>query len=241
MGAPPWRLPDLLGQVVLAAGLLDLGELGLEPVDVLLLVGEDRLEQLLAALVLELDADTDALVLGLDGVDLGGQVVRVHLRHGGADVDRVQVAHDRAAVEEQDALDQPLGVFHLDDRAFLDRVRQAAVVPVLAHLGVDHVLVDGRELFGQSGVELVDHLRGTLHLTPPCESEADATPTQRQGNRRGAGSAAGTQRDAAHRVRPEGLGEVVAGDQFRRLGIDLGQHVGVDIQGEGHRGVSQPT
>ena len=29
-------------------------------------------------------------------------------------------------------------------------------------------------------------------------------------------------------------------DELRRLGIDLGQHVGVDIQGEGHGGVPQP-
>ena len=29
-------------------------------------------------------------------------------------------------------------------------------------------------------------------------------------------------------------------DELRRLGIDLGQHVGVDIQGEGHGGMPQP-
>ena len=34
---------------------------------------------------------------------------------------------------------------------------------------------------------------------------------------------------------------IVAGDQFRRLGIDLGQDARVHVQGEGHGGVSQPA
>ena len=45
-------------------------------------------------------------------------------------------------------------------------VRQPLVAPVLAHLGVDEVLVDRGQLAGEDLVERLDELRVALHASP---------------------------------------------------------------------------
>jgi hypothetical protein len=56
-----------------------------------------------------------------------------------------------------------LGVLHLVDRLLLDVVPEPVIAPVVAHLRVEKVLVDGGQLFAQRDVQLLDHLRVTLH------------------------------------------------------------------------------
>ena len=75
-------------------------------------------------------------------------VILVYLWHIGADVNWVQLADDRTPLKKEDASDQLLGVLHLDDGPFLDCLIQLFVLPVIAHLGMDHVLVDGSQFLG---------------------------------------------------------------------------------------------
>src|SRR5687767_5928755 len=71
----------LLGEVVLQADLLDQRELGLEPVDVFLLVFEDLLEQAAGVVVAELAAGLDALVEARQRFHLQGVIGLEDLVH----------------------------------------------------------------------------------------------------------------------------------------------------------------
>ena len=46
---------------------------------------------------------------------------------------------------------------------FLMKSPRRVVAPVVTHLGVQEILVDGRELLAQSEVELIDHLSVPAH------------------------------------------------------------------------------
>ena len=70
----------------------------------------------------------------------------------------------RYRIEEQNALDQRLRVLHFVDGPFPDNAAQPAVVPVLAHLGMDEILIDRRQLFLQDVVEGFDDFRITFHM-----------------------------------------------------------------------------
>src|SRR5690606_27623535 len=90
------------------------------------------------------------------------------LAHGLADVERAEALVVGQPFEEQDAVGEALGVAHLLDRLFPGVRGELGVAPVLLHLGVQEVLVDGRELCRQLLVEELDDLPVTLHGTAPC-------------------------------------------------------------------------
>src|SRR6185436_17771083 len=149
--------------VVLGADLFEQRELGFEPVDVLLFVLEDLFEQVAAVVVAELAAGLDAFVEARQRFHLQ-RVVRLHdLGHVLTDVDLAEALDVGDALEEQHALDQLLGMFHLADGVLADDPVQAIVAPVLAHLAVHEILIDRGELRGQNVVEDLDDLRVTLH------------------------------------------------------------------------------
>ena len=83
-------LSQLLRQVELLADLVDETELGLDPVRVLLLVHEDALEELFARVVAELAAEAETLVEALDRAVFQVEIALELLRHGLADVERVE-------------------------------------------------------------------------------------------------------------------------------------------------------
>ena len=117
---------DLLRQVVLGADVLDLLDLGLEPVDVLFLGDEDPLEERPRAVVALLRREVDPVVQALDGVVLEVEVDLHHLGHGLADVDLHVLLHVRDGVEVEDPVHRLLGVLHLADRLLFGVVGQAA-------------------------------------------------------------------------------------------------------------------
>jgi hypothetical protein len=69
--------------------------------------------------------------------------------------------------EIQDARDQLVGVLHLADGLLAHLVPEPVVAPVLAHAGVDEVLVDRGQLVGEDLVQGVDDLIVSTHGIPP--------------------------------------------------------------------------
>jgi hypothetical protein len=59
-----------------------------------------------------------------------------------ADVDLEVVAHIRRAIEIQNALDQLFRMHHLFNRFLANQFRETLVAPVLAHLGMQEILID---------------------------------------------------------------------------------------------------
>jgi hypothetical protein len=134
---------------------------------VLLLRHQHVGQQLARAVVAELDAERDAPVEALDCLQLHRQVEAQLLDRLLAQGDRPEALEVRHALQEDDPLDQLLGVLHLVDRLVLGALRQLLVAPVLLHLGVPEVLVDGRQLGGQHLVEQLDDLGASLHARRP--------------------------------------------------------------------------
>jgi hypothetical protein len=104
-----------------------------------------------------------ALLRRAIGVVLELEVELELLLHRLADVDLVEALDVGHALEEEDALDELVGVLHLVDRLVADLLRQLHVAPVGAHLGVDEVLVDRCQLGRQDLVEGGDDLVVALH------------------------------------------------------------------------------
>ena len=113
------------------------------------------------------DARRDAVVEALDGGVLELEVELQLLGDGLADAHREQALHVRHAVEVEDPLDHDVGVLHLVDRLVAAVLGEAVVAPVRAHLRVDEVLVDRRQLRGEHVVEELDDVGVTLHVQHP--------------------------------------------------------------------------
>src|SRR5581483_4882266 len=102
----------------------------------------------------------------LDALHFELQVVLKLLLDIGADADDIVAGDFRHPFEEQDAVDEHLGMLHFAHRLFVMLPGQLHVAPVLAHLGLAEVLVDCRQLDRQRPIERVDYLRIALHRSP---------------------------------------------------------------------------
>jgi len=67
------------------------------------------------------------------------------------------------ALEEQDALDQLVGVLHLVDRLVILVLAELLQPPVLVHARVQEVLVDGHQLVAEDLVQVLDDLLVAFH------------------------------------------------------------------------------
>src|ERR1700738_3444663 len=171
----------LLGEVALDADALDRLLLRLQPVGVRLFVFEHVLEQLAGARVAQRAAQLDGLVEPLDGLVLDLQVELQLLRHRLAHVDLAQALEVGQPFEEQDALDERVGVLHLLDRLLAHLLLEALEAPVTAEPGMEEVLVDGGQLGRQHVVQERNDLRVALHVSPRTDQAADATAADLRG------------------------------------------------------------
>ena len=89
------------------------------------------------------------------------------LGHRLADRQLSEVLEVGQAVEQENALDQLVGVLHLANRLFVDLLAESLEAPVLHHAGVEEVLIDRRQLVLQELVQFGDDLWIALHGEPP--------------------------------------------------------------------------
>src|SRR5215213_5688402 len=160
-------IAHLLGQVQGLAKLVDGGQLGLPPVDVALLLGDHRGQELPGSLVADLDAGGHVPVQVAHGGPLQLEGETDLLGRGLADPHRAQALQVGVAVQVEDAVDQLLAVAHLLHGDLTVALGQPLVAPVGAHPGVEKVLVDGGQLEGQVLVEELEDARVALQGGPP--------------------------------------------------------------------------
>src|SRR5690349_13967831 len=159
---------ELLREVVLYPHLVNGVQLAFQPVNVVLLIGQNLVEQLARAVVARGHAQLNAVVEPLHCLVFQLQVVLQLLLHALADIDLEVVAHVGGAVKVQDALDEYFGMPHLLDGFFLGQASQLVIAPVFAHLGVQKILVDGGELRLEHLLQHSDDFRIAFHLPPPA-------------------------------------------------------------------------
>ena len=134
------------------------------------LVGKQLLEELHGYVVAVLLADLARLLVGGAGVVLASEVALKHFLDVLADVQGVEHLHVRKAVEEDDAVDQLVGVLHLLDgfRApFLGEILEA---PVVEQPVVQPVLVDRGQFVAERLVQEIDDFWIALHGATPVLS-----------------------------------------------------------------------
>ena len=161
------RLLDQLGHVVLLAELREQPDLGLQVVDVLFLVAEDRLEDVGAGHIAHAAHVLDAAPQAFDRLGLDRQIRLEHLADRLADAQREQALEVGQPVEEQDPVRQGLGVPHLVDRLGPGVPGELHPPEVLLHLVVQEVLVDGRELGCQLFVKELEYPIVSAHTQHP--------------------------------------------------------------------------
>src|SRR5262249_14397229 len=82
---------------------------------------------------------------------------------------RIEHLHVGKAVEEDDALDQLVGVLHLLDRFLAPLLGERAIAPIVQQAIVQPILVDGGQLVPQPAVEIFDDGRIALHAALPWQ------------------------------------------------------------------------
>src|SRR5579871_3919024 len=157
----------MLLRVELNAELLNQRQLRFEEIDVLFLVGGQRLEQVHRDPVVDLVAIAGSLEIELAGTHLRRQIALEDLLYASADPELVQRLHVRVAIEEQDANDEHVSVAHFLDRFFTPCLGEIPVAPVVKNAVVEPVLIDRGELMPQRLVEVVDHSLFATHTIAP--------------------------------------------------------------------------
>ena len=94
---------------------------------------------------------------------LGGQVGFQLLLHCRSHFGFKRNIHVGRPVQEDDALDQPLGMTHLFHRTAFGQTGQPAVAPVLTNLRLHHVLHNRGQLVAQCLVQSLNYFLISLH------------------------------------------------------------------------------
>src|SRR5690606_21902077 len=172
-------------RVTLRPDILEQGELGLEEVDMTFLVLDQFLEQDLRGVVLDRFAMIARLDVEIAGVVLGREVGLERFLEVLADPQRIERLQVRMPLEEDDSLDQLVGVVHLLD-AFLTRLlRDPAVAPVILETVMQPVLADCGQLAPQGAVQVVDDAWIAFHASLLSLVWNDSNPSRFLVNCRG--------------------------------------------------------
>src|SRR5260370_25876643 len=154
---------ELLGYVVFEAHFGQSVKLALDVIDVILFVGEDFFEERAGGVVAGFCGELDGAVQLLNRGELERHVVLQLRLDVLADFDGADVGHVGSSFQEQNARHELLGVFHFVDRLLAIGVAQAEIAPVLAHLGMQKILIDGRQLGLQGFTQLLEDFDVSLH------------------------------------------------------------------------------
>jgi hypothetical protein len=136
----------LLSKIILEADFIDGVQLALEVVDMLFLVAEDFLKQRAAGVVADFGGDLDGIIQVLDRVYLEREIAFKLRLDVVADINLPDIGHIGSPVEEKNAVHQLFRVNHLFDGFLAVMGAETEISPVVAHLAVKEILIDGCEL-----------------------------------------------------------------------------------------------
>ena len=130
-------------QVECQPHLFHFAHLGLDVINVVFFIHQDRVEHFFGAIIASFHTDLDGRVVLIDGFLFRSMVIRKNLGDVRANVNGFELTHNRDAFQEQDAGNVLFGVAHFGDGAFFNCFVQCRVAPILGQLTVNHLLVDG--------------------------------------------------------------------------------------------------
>src|SRR5580704_10152241 len=163
-----FELADMVLGIELEPELGDKVELGLEKIDVLFLVMHQLLEQVARHVILHAVAMSGGLLVEQARRYFGAEVAIEDLLDVLADMQRVEHLQVGKTVEENDALDQLVGVLHLLDRFLAPLLGERLVAPIVEQPVMQPVLVDCRQFVPQRLIEEVEDSRIAFHDRAPA-------------------------------------------------------------------------
>ena len=125
---------------------------------------QDVFEQLAADIVAHLLAVGDGVLQRWVGVQFQLEIAGERLLDVLAYHQLAQVLQVGQPLEKQNPLDQLVGVLHFVDGFVMLVLRQLVETPVLEHLGVQEILVDGGELVDERRVEMLNDFLVAFHV-----------------------------------------------------------------------------
>src|ERR1035437_3335808 len=99
--------------------------------------------------ILGFTTDQNGGIIIFDCVSLGAVVAAKHLGYIRAYVYLVEFAYNRSAFQENDTGNEFFGMFNFLFGPLFNGLGELVIAPVIAHLGVYHILVDNGQLMGQ--------------------------------------------------------------------------------------------
>jgi hypothetical protein len=132
------------------------------------LVAKDFLEQGAGGVIADFGGDLDGFVQVLDRVHLEREIAFKLPIDVVADINLPDVGHVGSCVEEKNAVHEFFGVNHFFNGFLAVMCAEVEIAPVIAHLAVEEVLIDGCELglqrFAQVFLNSVGGLRWDFQL-----------------------------------------------------------------------------
>src|ERR1700735_4776995 len=159
---------DVMLGIKLDAELGDEVELRFKEVDVLFLVMHQLFEQVARDVIAHAVAMRGGFFVKRACRHFGDKVAVEHFLDRLADMQRIEHLHVGKAVEEDDTVDQLVGVFHFLDGFLAPLLGEILVAPVAEQPIMQPVLVDGRQFMPERLVEVIDDAGLALHFLTPA-------------------------------------------------------------------------
>src|SRR5229473_3273893 len=156
-GSILFGFPDMVLSVKLKSEAGDKFKLRFEEVDVLLLIAHQFFEQIPGHVILGAMAITRRLLIKGTRGHLSRKIAIQYLFDGLPDMQRIEHLHVGKAIEENDAMNQFIRVFHLLDGLLAPFLGKGLVAPVLEQAIVQPILIDGGKLVTQRLVEVFNY------------------------------------------------------------------------------------
>jgi hypothetical protein len=160
-----FALVELLGKIILHTHLTDGMQLAFQIIDMLFFVAQDLFEERTGCVVPDVGGDPDRVIQLLHGVHLQRQVAFELRLNVGSYLDGPDIGHIRGSVEEQNSVHQLFGMNHFFDGLFAVESSEPEVAPVLAHLRMEEVLVNGSELRLKRLAQILENFIVSAHPT----------------------------------------------------------------------------
>ena len=165
-------IPDIMLGVKLKTKAGNELKLRFEEVDVLFLIAHQLFKKVSGHVVLGAVAVSRRLLVKRTGGHLGSKVAIQYLLDGLPDMQRIKHLHVGKAIEENDAMNEFIGVFHLFDGLLAPFLGKGLIAPVLEQTIVQPILIDGRKLVTQRLVKVFDYGCISAHSDVPLLAAA---------------------------------------------------------------------
>jgi hypothetical protein len=155
---------DMRLRVKLEAELVHEIELGFEIIDMLFFIMHEFFEQIARHIVFHRVAVRRRLFVKRARRELRAKIAIENLFHSLPDMEGIEHLHFWKALKENDAYGQVVRMLHLLDGFLPPFLGERLIPPIIEQAVMEPILIDGRQLVAERGVQIFDDFRLALHF-----------------------------------------------------------------------------